>query len=522
MRKYDKLVQQSFLNDEQAIIKRLKQVYAQSLKDINAKIAQLMSRSDADMSHVIYQVEYQKALKKQIENILNDLHTGQFSTISEYLVHCYDNGFMGAMYALQQQGIPLCIPIDQTQVVRAVQLDSKISNGLYSRLGEDVAELKKKITAQVSRGISTGMTYAQVAQQLAAYTNIGFNNAVRITRTEGHRIQVQSAMDAAEQAKEHGAEVVKQWDSTLDRRTRPAHKKVDGEIREIDEKFSNGLMFPGDPHGKASEVINCRCALLQRAKWALDDEELETLKKRAEYFELDKSKDFEDFKKKYRKAATKIKAQESKAKFVAARTREEAANFAKTAFNVDADYAKYNIDVANAVNETMYKVRDVFGDAAFNKLNRIGTFPKGYSTRWQGVYVSSQNPDVDGSLWLRNVGTKKSLEKLETSAKEQFEAGWWSTPEALHTIRHELGHAIHYAIGTDEKNAAINSLRKSIQDERLRRNRSGDRNHKYADWLSEYGMTNTKEFVAESIAEYLVGNPRETAAKVVQILIGGK
>lgn len=307
MRKYDKLVQQSFLNDEQAIIKRLKQVYDQSLKDINAKIAQLMSRSDANMSHVIYQVEYQKALKKQIESILNDLHTGQFSTISEYLVHCYDNGFMGAMYALQQQGIPLCIPIDQTQVVRAVQLDSKISNGLYTRLGEDVAELKKKITAQVSRGISTGMTYAQVAQQLAAYTNIGFNNAVRITRTEGHRIQVQSAMDAAEQAKEHGAEVVKQWDSTLDRRTRPAHKKVDGEIRELDEKFSNGLMFPGDPNGKASEVVNCRCALLQRAKWALDDEELETLKKRAEYFELDKSKDFEDFKKKYRKAVEQIK-----------------------------------------------------------------------------------------------------------------------------------------------------------------------------------------------------------------------
>ena len=48
-------------------------------------------------------------------------------------------------------------------------------------------------------------------------------------------------------------------------------------------------MFPGDPNGGAAEVINCRCALLQRARWALDDES-EELKQRAEFFGLDPSK----------------------------------------------------------------------------------------------------------------------------------------------------------------------------------------------------------------------------------------
>ena len=37
----------------------------------------------------------------------------------------------------------------------------------------------------------------------------------------------------------------------------------------------------------------------QRARWALDDSELETLKDRAEYFGIDKTKDFEDYKEKY-------------------------------------------------------------------------------------------------------------------------------------------------------------------------------------------------------------------------------
>ena len=39
----------------------------------------------------------------------------------------------------------------------------------------------------------------------------------------------------------------------------------------------------------------------QRARWALDEDELNALKKRAEYFGLDKTKDFEEFKRKYLK-----------------------------------------------------------------------------------------------------------------------------------------------------------------------------------------------------------------------------
>ena len=234
-----------------------------------------------------------------------DMHESEFKTVSDYLVECYDNGFIGAMYSMQQQGIPLCMPIDQTAVVRAVQLDSKISKGLYTRLGEDVALLKKKIAAEVSRGISTGMSYKQVAQQLAGNTSIGFNNAVRIARTEGHRVQTQSAMNAAYSAKEKGADVLKQWDAALDARTRDSHAKVDGEIRELDKPFSNGLMFPGDPSGGAAEVINCRCALLQRARWALDEDELQTLKDRAAYYGLDKTESFSEYKERYLTATAK-------------------------------------------------------------------------------------------------------------------------------------------------------------------------------------------------------------------------
>jgi hypothetical protein len=144
------------------------------------------------------------------------------------------------------------------------------------------------------------MTFAQVAKQLENQTRIGFNNAVRIARTEGHRIQCASTMDAMESAKDKGCDVVKQWDSALDARTRESHVAVDGEIREVDKPFSNGLMYPGDPSGRPEEVINCRCALLQRARWALDGDDKSFTKfnnftKQVE--EFDSPEDYGEFKK---------------------------------------------------------------------------------------------------------------------------------------------------------------------------------------------------------------------------------
>ena len=334
MNRRQKLVQQRFLDDEEAVIKRLKTVYNQSLTDINKKVNELDSSiamlqkalKDIDGDDIgdlamavlkgknytpqeaqetirsmlqskVYQKKYQAALQKQVGGILDKMQDKEFKVVADYLDECYTNGFVGTMYDLQGQGIPLCFPLDQEQMVRAVQLDSKISKGLYTRLGEDISLLKKKIAAQVSRGISTGMSYQQVAQQLAGVSNIGFNNAVRIARTEGHRIQCQAGMDACYKAKERGADVVKKWDSTLDAKTRESHIAVDGEIRELDKPFSNGLMFPSDPNGAAAEVINCRCALLQDARWALEGSftKMNNFTKQIE--EFDGPEDYEEFKK---------------------------------------------------------------------------------------------------------------------------------------------------------------------------------------------------------------------------------
>lgn len=308
MNKAQKAVIQSQLNDEKHTIELLKRVYAQARKDCENKIRELSSRTDFEnLQSIIYQKQYQEALKKQLEGILDNLQSEEFTSIADYLQKSYHNGYIGVMYDLTKQGIPLIVPVNQEQVVKALQTDSKLSKGLYARLGEDVNYLKRSIRAELSRGIANGSTWNEIAGKISKGMNSPFNtsinNAIRIARTEGHRVQQSSILDAQYRAKEKGADIVKQWDSTLDNRTRPHHKMLDGQIRELDEDFEvEGMTASAPGHfGRAKEDINCRCCLLQRARWALDEDELDELKERAAYFGLDKTKDFEEFKKKYLK-----------------------------------------------------------------------------------------------------------------------------------------------------------------------------------------------------------------------------
>lgn len=312
MNKQQKEVIQYQFDSEKAVIEQLTKQYQRALNDIDRRIRIL--QSDELTQSKIYRIEYQKALKKQVEAILEKLHADEYTTIQQFLSDSYTAGYVGTAYDLHGQGVPLILPIDKNAAVKAVVTDSKISEGLYDALGVDTKKLKQTISSEITRGIASGLPHSEIARNIAAYARAPLGRAKTIVRTESHRIQQASALDAQKKAVSKGAKVVKQWMSTLDGDTRPTHRKLDGQIREVDEPFEMGglkAMYPGD-FGDPAEDCNCRCQLLQRARIALDEDELKTLKERAAYFGLDKSDDFADFKKKYLKAAEQVPAEETK------------------------------------------------------------------------------------------------------------------------------------------------------------------------------------------------------------------
>lgn len=208
MRNYEREVIQAQLNGEKAVLRSLEKEYRAALEQINEKIKLL--QSDELTQSRVYQIQYQQALKGQIEAILEKLHGDEYSTIQQYLSDSYSEGFLGTMYSVHKQGIPVIIPIDKNAAVKAVLTDSKLSAPLYEALGLDIKAMKRSIRAEISRGIASGMSYADIARNLQNAARAPIDRAKTIARTEGHRIQQESAEDARQEARKKGADVVKQ------------------------------------------------------------------------------------------------------------------------------------------------------------------------------------------------------------------------------------------------------------------------------------------------------------------------
>jgi SPP1 gp7 family putative phage head morphogenesis protein len=49
------------------------------------------------------------------------------------------------------------------------------------------------------------------------------------------------------------------WLTSRDSHVRDTHEALEGVERSVGEAWGNGLLYPLDPNGPASEIINCRC-----------------------------------------------------------------------------------------------------------------------------------------------------------------------------------------------------------------------------------------------------------------------
>jgi HK97 family phage portal protein len=114
----------------------------------------------------------------------------------------------------------------------------------------------EKLKREFAESFDKGENRTQLIKRIeGVYAGFDENRAKTIARTEVHGSTQKGNFEGSKQA---GSEI-KIWVSVLDDRTRDEHAYMDGEEKPIDKRFSNGLMFAGDPSGDGSETINCRC-----------------------------------------------------------------------------------------------------------------------------------------------------------------------------------------------------------------------------------------------------------------------
>lgn len=120
---------------------------------------------------------------------------------------------------------------------------------------------RQKITSAITQGILQGEDMRKVAKRLREVTDMDRKASIRNARTWTGSAQEQGKDNAYHRARDMGCDVENIWISTIDMKTRHSHRKLDGERKSVDAKFSNGLRYPLDMQGAPSEVYNCRCRM---------------------------------------------------------------------------------------------------------------------------------------------------------------------------------------------------------------------------------------------------------------------
>lgn len=121
---------------------------------------------------------------------------------------------------------------------------------------------RRHLTSAITQSILQGESIPQAAERLRQVVGMGRNSAVRAARTAITGAENAGRVDSYRRAKALGIGMRKEWLATLDRRTRDTHARLDGERVEVEDRFSNGLRYPGDPSGEPGEVYNCRCTMV--------------------------------------------------------------------------------------------------------------------------------------------------------------------------------------------------------------------------------------------------------------------
>ncbi len=153
-----------------------------------------------------------------------------------------------------------------------------LANWIRQNAGENITSvtlgLRGYLIDYIARRIEEGATIAEITDEIQRHIlSRGFYRwqIERIARTETTAAANYGASVAGDVS---GVFMVKEWVSTHDPRTRRHesgdlydHWDMDGERVGKDDKFRvpdrfggyDFLRFPGDPKGRAANIINCRC-----------------------------------------------------------------------------------------------------------------------------------------------------------------------------------------------------------------------------------------------------------------------
>lgn len=263
------------MNKTDAFLKKLeiniKKVYTKSYQELKNEASAVLAKIEIDPDMALSKkmglmAKYDRldTLSKQLANTAHEANLTAKKMIDGEMVNVYE---MNYNESAERLGFAL---VDHGAVKKILTQEEdpfiKISS-LYDKVG-----IRNQMKGQLMQGLLKGEGIPKIARRLKDVSEKSLRDSIRIARTETTRVVNSAKMDIGEHGKELGFEMEKVWVATTDGRVREDHIAMNGVAVGQDDPFKlpdgTKMMFPGDISmgADASQVINCRCTIIERIK----------------------------------------------------------------------------------------------------------------------------------------------------------------------------------------------------------------------------------------------------------------
>lgn len=244
--------------------------YAKTLTEIREVLAKQYEKYESGGKLTLDEMLKYDRLNKmlnEVQHLLRFNYRDVYDQMDRVLRDAYMDGYYLTAWAVEREAMTKL----SYSAVRPETLTAMINNPvagltLNDRLERQRANIIYSIQQQVTQGLQANETYSTMAKRLKRELEGDAVKAMRIVRTEGHRVQESAKHDAADHANDNGVIMMKEWHSMEDSRVRDKnanHRMLNGVKIPMDENFNDGLGIGPSPGqmGVAGSDINCRCFL---------------------------------------------------------------------------------------------------------------------------------------------------------------------------------------------------------------------------------------------------------------------
>ena len=264
--------------------KEIRKLYKNILKEmqefLGVKYAQLSKDGTLTYAMLQQQGDYARFLEEVVAK-LDGLTIEETKIMNSLIRETYENSYKGMVDAVTTAKKAQDIPQALREEMRGLKnvtpqvVKQAVENPIAGLTLKDTLEKKRQeiiydIKREIGVGLVQGDRYTTMAKRISKSLDGDYKKAVRVVRTEVHRVREGGLNDAANEINDtlvknnSSVFMVKEWCTMEDKRVRDTHTDMNGKIVKANEKFElpSGATTscPGNS-GVASEDIHCRCFL---------------------------------------------------------------------------------------------------------------------------------------------------------------------------------------------------------------------------------------------------------------------